>query len=423
MDLVEEHDGSSSNSDRDQASNFHRMLYQLMVQNEDQFKDFVHTMSPNYEPVNYDAFRAVVAFTAMLEQTAITKDSDESWQDSDDFDTEDAMGSSSEEEADDAVAPLDSMSVNWPQKSTESLDEASEGEGRFLGGGAAVARSLRGRDAASHASSRRDRLAKSIKAGGSSRRVANLNRRSTIRQSCMLRRSVFQQEIHSGSHDEDDQTHATRTEADYIKFLESEIEHLEQLLDDQEDEIDELDKTVSKYKRKNEGMNQEIKTKKRTILILEEKYALLKLELDRAVAKGDSLQLKMHESEADLELNYLTATNERDELGGEVNSLRKQNREQQETLKQIQESLGKKDERLLLLMGEMEELKKELLSVKMGRSVTEASPTAQAAASRGIVDFAESEAARHQRKKEKKEKKERKKEKKRQEESDRQNSN
>ena len=79
---------------------------------------------------------------------------------------------------------------------------------------------------------------------------------------------------------QDDETQASEhaRETEYSKFLETEIEHLEKLLDDQEEEIDELDKIVLSYKKKTSAMHQELKTKRRSMLFLEEKYAVLKME-------------------------------------------------------------------------------------------------------------------------------------------------
>ena len=186
-------------------------------------------------------------------------------------------------------------------------------------------------------------------------------RRSTIREDIKSRRDTFQEKNVKSS--------SFRTkladETDHRTFLEEEIAELERLMDDQEDEIVQLDGVVEKYKKKNEGLLEELKTKRRTILIQEEKYSLLKSEFGMLRTRNEKLQLKVLEGEADRDLNIMSATFDRERLEEDLNN------NLNGSLVDIQETLGKKDVALMSLMEEMDSLGQELKIVKKERDALE----------------------------------------------------
>lgn len=193
-------------------------------------------------------------------------------------------------------------------------------------------------------------------------------RRSTIRVESERRRSEFQAK-REGSPLEA----KLSDEISYRSFLEDEITELERLLDDQEEEIAELDVLVARYKAKNEALSGELKTKKRTIMILEEKYSLLKGEHGMLRAKNEKLEMKLLQAEEERDMRIMSLTCVNDSAEEDMKNLRNEIRDCKESQETLQTIVAEKETALLTLANEMDSLKREMRVLKKQRACKEGS--------------------------------------------------
>mmetsp|Transcript_30813 Transcript_30813/g.50896 ORF Transcript_30813/g.50896 Transcript_30813/m.50896 type:complete len:415 (-) Transcript_30813:263-1507(-) len=357
------------------ASSFRRMLLDLMEQHPDELKGFVGEMSC----FKYKSFSAVIAEASVggdpLQSPCVTRafekideaiaKGDEGSTDDDDIDSDlgSDLSTSSEEdgEAEDEVAPL------MAEFSTAgSMDNTTEGtletRSRFAMGDAA----LRG-SAASGTKAAGSRRQLFSRAESARRQESFRITRTSIRETCNLRRSVLRESVTLPSQKTED---ALAIEVNYREFLEDEIDQLEKLLDDQEDEIDSLDGAFRKSRKRQKELATELKTTKRSILILEEKYAQLKAELLNANKRAAKYHIQLSESEMEKDLFSLTLESDREHMEScqsELVDLRKMREAGNKGIADVHDTLAQKDLNLMNIMSEMQSLQSELKTAKKQR--------------------------------------------------------
>lgn len=196
----------------------------------------------------------------------------------------------------------------------------------------------------------------------------SMARRSTIREVRERRQSALQMKGETSKVEE-------KLAAEILRrtILEEEILELERLLDEQEDEISDLDRLVAKYKSKNQGLSDELKTKSRTILILEEKYSMLKTERSALRARNDNLQLKLAQAEEDRSMKIMQLTSDNADGQEDINSLKREIKDCNNSLAAMRQVIGEKDMKLLATMEDMDTLRYELKMVKKDRDELERS--------------------------------------------------
>lgn len=177
----------------------------------------------------------------------------------------------------------------------------------------------------------------------------SMARRNTIREVRERRQSSLPIPSETSKVDE-----KLAVEIRHRTFLEEEIQELERLLDEQEDEINDLDKLVTKYKSRNQGLSEELKTKSRRILILEEKYSLLKTEHGALRARNDSLQLKLAHAEDDRGVKIMQLTSENANGQEDINSLKRELKDCNSSLSELRQIIVEKDMKLLAFSGDIE---------------------------------------------------------------------
>ena len=301
-------------------SQFHRDFFDLIKQYEDEFKDFVLDVSGDanlYTTImekllistNAMSLRELGAATAEanLRELEVTTSSFRE-------ERRNSLGSSSDDERQDDIAPL-------PGALTQSLPN---GESRV------------------HRQS--------------------MTRRNTMREVRERRQSVLQVPSETSKVEEKLAAEIARR-----AFLEGEILELERMLDEQEDEIDDLDKLVTKYKSKNKGLSEELKTKSRRILILEEKYSLLKTEHGALRARNDNLQLKSAHAEEDRGMKIMQLTSDKADGQEDINSLKRDLKDCNSSLSELRLIIVEKDLKRLALSEDMDTLHRELTMVKSER--------------------------------------------------------
>jgi hypothetical protein len=76
--------------------------------------------------------------------------------------------------------------------------------------------------------------------------------------------------------------------------------------------------------KKNQGLSEELKTKTRAILILEEKYSLLKTEHCALRVTNNNLQLKLAHAEEDRGIKMMQLTSDNTDGQEDINSLKRE---------------------------------------------------------------------------------------------------
>jgi chromosome segregation ATPase len=143
---------------------------------------------------------------------------------------------------------------------------------------------------------------------------------------------------------------------------------LERLLDEQEEEIAELDGLVARCNAKNEALTGELKTKKRTIMILEEKYALLKGEHGTLRAKNEKLQLKLVQAEEERDMRIMSSTCDNDSAEEDMKKLRNELRDCKESQEALQTIVAEKETALVALANELDSVKRQMKVLKKERA-------------------------------------------------------
>jgi DNA repair exonuclease SbcCD ATPase subunit len=385
---------------------FQKMVYDLMIQHPDEFKGFVGAMAPSTDWAKFNSFSHVIAEAAenkQLESATVAEAFKEIYEESskkgdddddddvksindDDFSESHGSDLSSDEggEEEDDIAPLmsersgtsdrmasSSLTPESPMGARSNFAHSSAFASFRSSGGASLQKSGGG-DAAT--GSRGNLLSKA----GNVRRQESMRMRSSIRMENTQMRSTFrQQSTQSVTESAED---ALSREISYREKLEDDIDQLERMIDDQDDDIDELDMIVRKSKKKHKELVLEIKTKTRTILILEEKYALLKSELFTANKRANGLHVKLSEIEIEKDLDLSALESERYHTGIELEELRKL-KSDNESISDIHTNLAEKDLSLMNLMAEMESIKSELQITKKERKTLEKALGSSSAAS------------------------------------------
>lgn len=336
---------------------FRKLLVDLIIQHPDEFKKFVGGMlsSTAADLSKYKAFSDAIAendLQSITEAFQKMEDDEEAKSiNDDDFGSDlgsDLSSENDEDEAEDNLGPLISDRGESLRNSEDSTSHQPIQRFAMMTNAAS--------SKSSPVASRRQLLSRT----GTMRREESFRKRTSIRQECDRRRSMLREEsIRPNTSTED----ALVSERNYCEFLEDEVDQLEKLLDDQENEIDDLDRTIRKCKKKNNELLSELKTKKRSILILEEKYALLKAELSNANKRAATLHMKLSEVEEDRDMTQATAEDEREQMETELTELRTKLKK----VNDVHNVLAEKDMQIMNLMAEKEGVEVKLAKTKKQR--------------------------------------------------------
>jgi len=180
----------------------------------------------------------------------------------------------------------------------------------------------------------------------------------------------FQSRRHSHSY-ESSETYESRRRLSLRDVDDSESKHrldsyeiLEQDLADVEEDLYLCEKELKKVKKRNKTLKEDLKAKRRTILELEERYALLKVDLARAQANEDNLKVLSQELVGERDLKILNLSSECAELKGRLKNEMREKRKFSNMVVSFEKVLQRKDSRIVKLVDERDALKQTLKTTK-----------------------------------------------------------